>query len=135
MRSVRFVSPEQGAHERVFCEGEASGVLRPARRLALAHIRLFAGISFASTAHAAEFFVPRPVGVIFADPTNPKADRTVFHLPSKERAAPAPKIAGISARHPVTLPIPCGRHWPNSRPYRLASEADPCPRRALRSST
>ena len=88
MRSVRFVSPEQGAHERVFCEGEASGVLRPARRLALAHIRLFAGIAFARhprTAHAAEFFVPRPVGVIFADPTNPKADRAVFHLPSKAR--------------------------------------------------
>ena len=49
----------------VFCEGEASGVLRPARRLALAHIRLFTGIAFArhpGAAHAAEFFVPRLVG-------------------------------------------------------------------------
>jgi hypothetical protein len=46
------------------------------------------------------------------------------------RAVPAPNIAGISARHPVTLPIPCGRQRPNSRPYRLAFAVGPCPRRA-----
>jgi hypothetical protein len=53
------------AHERSFVRGEASGVLRPARRLALARIRLFTGIAFArhpGAAHAAEFFVPRLVG-------------------------------------------------------------------------
>ena len=51
----------------------------------LANIRLLAGITLAwepGAAGAADLIVPRQIGMVFADPTDAEANRTVFHLPS-----------------------------------------------------
>jgi len=51
----------------------------------LAYIRLLAGITLAwqpGAASAADLIVPRQIGMIFADPTDAEADRTVLYISS-----------------------------------------------------